>query len=119
MNGWRTTLLALVALPLLMQAGAALAIERVARCVITSRGEPAWRGPCNFTSGRGGSFALSGVDGRSLDGMSDFALEVTSPGVGRASYMMVSGRHEDGGVLRRSRRDRACWVGRNYSICIY
>jgi hypothetical protein len=33
--------------------------------------------------------------------------------------MMMSGRHEDGGILRRSRRDRACWVGRHYSICIY
>ena len=90
MRKWRTTLLALVALPLLMQAGVAPAVERVARCVITSRGEPAWRGRCTFTSGRGGSFTLSGVDGSSLDGMSDFALNITAPGVGRASYMMAS-----------------------------
>lgn len=114
-----TKLLLAAALPLAMQAGAALAVEREARCVITSRNAPTWRGPCLFSSGRGGSFALSGVDGGDLNGMSDFALRVTSPGVGRASYMMMSGRHEDGGILRRSRRDRACWVARDYSICVY
>lgn len=119
MRTWAMGLLGAAALPLLSQAVPAAAVERVARCVITARDAPTWRGPCNFSSGRGGSFTLSGVDGGDLDGMSDFALRVTSPGVGRASYMMLSGRHEDGGILRRSRRDRACWVGRDYSICVY
>ena len=102
-----------------MAANSASAVEREARCVITSRDAPAWRGPCNFSSGRGGSFTLSSVDGRGLDNMSDFSLRIISPGVGRASYMMMSGRHEEGGILRRSRRDPACWVGRDYSICVY
>lgn len=119
MRGWTTGLLAIVTLPLLMQAAPAFAVERVARCVITSRDAPVWRGPCLFTSLGGGGFTVSGIDGGDLDGMSDFALEIVSPGVGRASYMMMSGRHEDGGILRRSRRDRACWVGRDYSICVY
>ena len=112
--------LALAALPLAILASAAAAVEREARCVITSRGEAPWRGPCLFSSGRRGSFTISGVNGGDVAGMSDFLLEVTSPGVGRATYMMRGlGRHEDGGILRRSRRDRACWVGRNYSICVY
>lgn len=124
MRLWTFALLAATAAPALMQAAPALAVEREARCVISSRHEPTWRGPCIFSSGRGGSFTLSAVDYRSregsMNGMSDFSLRVTSPGVGRAEYMMWGlGRHEDGGILRRSRSDPACWVGRDYSICVY
>jgi hypothetical protein len=94
------------------------AAERVARCVIASRAAPAWAGPCHFSAQRGGGFAISAIRG-DMNGMSDFALDITAPGRGRGEYMMSSGRHEDGGTLRRSRRDPACWVGRDYSVCVY
>jgi hypothetical protein len=124
MKAWLMALLAVAGAPLAMQASPAWAVEREARCVVTSRDEPTWRGPCIFSPGRRGSFTLSAVDYRSregtINGMSDFSLEIISPGVGRAEYMMWGlGRHEDGGILRRSRRDPACWVGRDYSICVY
>lgn len=92
--------------------------ERIAHCVIASGGAPTWAGPCHFSPGRGGGFAISAVRG-DMNGMSDFALEITAPGRGRGEYMMSSGRHEDGGALRRSRRDPACWVARDYSVCVY
>lgn len=111
-------LLAMAALPLLMQAAPALAVERDARCVLISPGQPVWRGGCTFSSGRGGSFSVS-ADYPGMHGMTDLSLEIISPGVGRASYMMSSGRHEDGGILRRSRRDPACWASRAYTLCVY
>jgi hypothetical protein len=118
MKRWTILPLAALGLPLAMQAAPAAAIERDARCVLISRGAPNWRGPCRFSSRRGGSFSVSTVP-PGMDGMTDFSLDIISPGVGRASYMMSSGRHEDGGVMRRSRRDRACWVARDYSLCVY
>jgi len=118
MKGWATRLLTASALPVLMQAAPALAVEREARCVLISRGQPAWRGACTFSSRHGGSFSVS-ADHPGMHGMTDFSLEITAPGVGRASYMMSSGRHEDGGIMRRSRRDPACWVARDYSLCVY
>jgi hypothetical protein len=102
-------------------AAPAFAAERDARCVFTSGGpDRPWRGPCHFTSERGGSFTLTPVEGGDLEGMEEFDLEIIRPGVGHARYMMNSGRHEDAGVLYRSRRDPACWESRGgFSVCVY
>jgi hypothetical protein len=109
----------LAAVPLLALALAApAAAERRARCVITSRGSPTWRGACIFSPGAHGSFSISAAHG-DMGGMGDLAIDVTAPGRGHAEYMMSSGRHEDWGDVRRSRRDPACWVGRDSSICVY
>lgn len=113
--------IALAAAFMLWLSAPADAAERVARCVFTSGGpDRPWRGPCVFSADRDGSFALTPVEGRDMDGMEGFSLDIIRPGVGRAEYMMTSGRHEDGGILHRSRRDPACWEsGRGFSVCVY
>ncbi|HXQ45059.1 MAG TPA: hypothetical protein VN806_00485 [Caulobacteraceae bacterium] len=109
------TALALVAAP---------ALAKTARCDIrTSDG--AYAGPCAFTLAAGGSFTIDPV-GRSDffahakedPGITDISVDVTG------SRAEVSGLTTDGinsrwGRASRSAKDKACWIGDDFSICVY
>ena len=62
----RKKLLLAFAPALLFAATAAEA--RTARCVVTSEGNPTWRGACNFLAERGGSFSITPLRGAFLEG---------------------------------------------------
>ena len=113
-----------------MAASAALAVTtgpafaKSARCVIkTSDG--AYAGPCDFTAAKGGSFSIEPLVRSEF-----FTHAQDEPGVTvisvdiRGSSADVRGLTTDGidsrwGAASRSRKDRACWVGDDFSICVY
>jgi hypothetical protein len=98
---------------------AAPAEARTARCVVESAGEPTWRGACNFFAERGGSFSVTPLRGRFGEGISDISVSIISPGIAEVRGLTTDGINSRWGETRRSRRDRACWVGEDFSICVY
>jgi hypothetical protein len=98
---------------------AAPAAARPARCVVQSAGERAWRGPCNFVPDRGGSFSVDPVRGRFPGESSDISVSLISPGVAVVRGLTRDGINSRWGEARRSRRDPACWVGEDFSVCVY
>ena len=97
----------------------AAAEARPARCVVQSAGAPIWRGACDFVPDRGGSFGLQALRGRFPGGVSDISVAVTAPGVAEVSGLAPGGVNSRWGEARRSRRDKACWVGEDFSVCVY
>jgi len=104
--------------PVLLFAATA-AEARPARCVVTSAGSPTWRGPCDFLAERGGSFGIRPYRGSFGDGISDISVSIISPGVAEVRGLTRDGINSRWGQARRSRRDAACWVGEDFSICVY
>jgi hypothetical protein len=109
----------------LAAAGFALALAatpaaaRPARCVVQSAGERTWRGPCNFVPDRGGSFSVDPARGRFPGEASDISVSLISPGVAEVRGLTRDGINSRWGEARRSRRDPACWVGEDFSVCVY
>lgn len=118
--------LAASALPAAAAAAAAAAFAlpaeakpRQARCVVTSSGE-VYRGPCRFAAERGGSFSIAPVGRRFLIGeISDVSVAIVRPGVAEVRGLTAGGINSRWGEARRSTRDRACWVGSDFSVCAY
>lgn len=91
-----------------------------ARCVITNVGTPAWRGPCLFApEGRDGSFTVTPRNGAFPDGVGAISVGVTRPGLADVRGLSSQGVNSRWGPARRSARDRACWVGEDFSVCVY
>ena len=95
------------------------ALARPARCVVTSVGEPDWRGPCKFLPDGGGSFYIQPARGRFPGGISDISVSLIRPAVAEVRGLTPDGINSRWGEARRSTRDRACWVGEDFSICVY
>ena len=95
------------------------ALARPARCVITAAGERAWRGPCDFMADGGGSFGIRPTRGHFPDGIDLISVSLIRPGVADVRGLTPDGVNSRWGEARRSRRDRACWVGEDFSICVY
>ncbi|HEY5710463.1 MAG TPA: hypothetical protein VIT38_01095 [Allosphingosinicella sp.] len=112
---------------LFLIAGASLALlatpasaVRTARCVIQSAGERTWRGPCRFVpDGPGGTFAVFPVRGTFPGGIGDISVAIIRPGVAEVRGNTSDGINSRWGEARRSRRDPACWVGSDFSVCAY
>jgi type 1 fimbria pilin len=95
------------------------AAPRQARCVVTSSGE-VYRGPCRFAAERGGSFSISPVGRRFIVGeISDVSVAIVRTGVAEVRGLTADGINSRWGEARRSARDRACWVGSDFSVCAY
>lgn len=99
---------------------AATAAEaRPARCVIASAGSATWRGPCDFVAERGGSFGVRPYRGSFGDGIGVISVSLISPGVAEVRGLTRDGINSRWGTARRSSRDRACWIGEDFSVCVY
>lgn len=109
----------LFALVPVMLFAATAAEARPARCVISGAGSPTWRGPCDFVAERGGSFGIRPNRGTFANGISDISVAIVSPGVAEVRGLTRNGINSRWGEARRSRRDPACWVGADFSICVY
>ena len=95
------------------------AAGRRARCVVSS-GSETYRGPCNFIAERGGSFSVSAVGRRFIVGrVTDVSVAVLRPGAAEVRGLTAQGVNSRWGEARRSSRDRACWVGADFSVCAY
>jgi hypothetical protein len=53
------------------------------------------------------------------DGVGAISLTVVSPGIGDVRGLTRDGVNSRWGEARRSRGDRACWVGSDFSVCVY
>jgi hypothetical protein len=95
------------------------AAARPARCVVQSAGAPTWRGACNFIPDGGGSFYIDPARGRFPGGTSDISVSLISPGVAEVRGLTRDGINSRWGEAHRSRRDPACWVGEDFSVCVY
>lgn len=106
-------------LALLTLSSAAHARPRVARCVISTEEAP-YRGPCRFTREAGGSFGLEPVGRRHFFGeIVSISVEMVGRDEAEVLGLTRSGMNSRWGSARRSRRDRACWEGQDFSVCAY
>ena len=97
----------------------AAAEARTARCVVQSAGAPIWRGPCDFVPDRDGSFGIQPLRGRFPGGISDISVGIIAPGVAEVRGLTPARVNSRWGEARRSRRDKACWAGEDFSVCVY
>jgi hypothetical protein len=112
------TLLLATAAALLLPVAAASARARTARCDIATEEAP-YRGPCRFAAEGGGSFSLTPIGRRGFMGdVTTISVAVVGRGEAEISGLTTSGVNSRWGHARRSRRDRACWVGRDFTVCV-
>ena len=119
MRSWITLVLAaalgLIALP---------AAAKDVRCVIKTT-EANYVGSCRFFSERGGSFSVEPVGRPAF-----FKHAADEPGITSISVsidgaeaevrgLTTSGVNSRWGGAKRSKSDRACWAGADFSICAY
>ena len=98
----------------------AAAEARPARCVIAAAGAAEWRGPCDFQADRGGSFTVAPPAGQTFTGgVGSISLHVVERGLGEVRGLTKDGINSRWGEARRSSRDRACWIGADFSLCVY
>ena len=101
-------------------ASPAAAQGRGARCVVSSNGSPTYRGPCRFIPDGGGSFTVTPPRGREFpSGQTGISVSLTETGVAEVYGLTPRGPASRWGTAVRSRRDRACWNGPDFSICAY
>ena len=93
---------------------------RSVRCVVASNGMPTYRGPCFFYPEGGGSFVVSPPRGRSFPGeVTGISVSIEERGIAEVYGLTPTGPASRWGTAVRSRRDRACWEGPDFSVCAY
>jgi len=93
---------------------------RTARCVVSSNGSPTYRGPCRFIPDGGGRFTVTPPRGREFpSGQTGISVSLTETGVAEVYGLTPRGPASRWGTAVRSRRDRACWNGPDFSVCAY
>src|SRR5688572_9007528 len=98
---------------------AAQAKPRPARCVIDAAGAPRWSGACRFEAERGGSFTITPPRGAFQNNVTSISLAIIRPGIAEVRGLTRAGVNSRWGQARRSPRDRACWIGSDFSLCVY
>ncbi len=99
---------------------AAPAHAKQAYCLIKSDGEIQYKGTCQFSAERNGSFYLSaGKSGKFIPGISIISVTIISRGTADVRGLTAGGINSRYGTARRSRRDGACWVGTDFRICAW
>ena len=92
---------------------------RPARCVIDAAGASRWSGACQFDAERGGSFTITPPRGHFQNRVTSISVSIVRPGLAEVRGVTHAGINSRWGEARRSPRDRACWVGSDFSICVY
>jgi hypothetical protein len=97
----------------------AVASAKVARCVITSEGER-FVGPCRFSAEPNGTFSIEPIKPRHhILGATLVTVAMKGDGTADVRGLTDAGINSRWGDVRRSRTDRACWVGDRMKICAY
>ena len=113
--GWVIVLLCLSA-----AAPHAQAAGRIVDCLIEAGGKVEFDGKCRFTSdGTGGSFSLASRDGQSAlyGSILDVSVSIIETGVADVRGLTKDGINARWGEAKRSKQDRACWVGDDFRVC--
>lgn len=97
---------------------AAPARAKVARCDINAE-VTSYQGPCQYNVARGGTFTLTPARGGAFGEIKAITVYVKRAGVAEVRGLTVDGESLPWGRAVRSTRNRACWVGQNFSVCAY
>jgi hypothetical protein len=111
---------ALLLVPAIMLAAPQVAARsKLASCRIVSNGAVKFSGRCRFTAERGGSFTLSRArgGGRLYGSILSVSVTIVGRGVAEVRGLTSGGINSRWGRAVRSKRDRACWVGRGFRVC--
>ncbi|MCP4934482.1 MAG: hypothetical protein GY927_09830 [bacterium] len=97
------------------------AIARNAKCLITSGNSTQFRRVCDFQAEPNGSFSLTNTkkSGRFFGDTVVVSVTVLSKNRADIRGLTKSGINSRWGSVKRSRKDRACWVGSDFKICAW
>jgi hypothetical protein len=105
---------------LIVAGGAAEAKPRDARCSVKTAGAPDYQGPCRFSPEEKGSFTIEPKGRRAFaNGVTSISIWMVSAGIAEVRGLTRDGINSRWGEARRSKRDRACWLGSDFSVCVY
>jgi hypothetical protein len=100
-----------------VQIGGAGAVKP-ARCTITTTAGD-YVGPCLFHPEGKGSFTVTRADDKAfLADVVSASLIVTAQGRGEVRGVTRSGLNSRWGTVRRDARNKACWKGADFRICV-
>jgi hypothetical protein len=88
-----------------------------ARCDVWYRNAIAYQGPCEFALRAGGSFTLTFP--QKAGDISQRRVGQISVQVGRDGIATVTDADSRWGHAIRSKKDQACWIGREFRVCAY
>ena len=116
----KSVLLASVLFCCLATSQIASASDKIATCKIVEQGKTAFKGKCKFYSDKGGSFSVSNVnpDKPIVNDTMMINVYVVKPNVAEVSGL-VYGHGSNWGQAIRSNKERACWVGSDFKICVW
>jgi hypothetical protein len=97
----------------------AQARDRGARCVVSTEGNLTYRGPCRFYPESAGSFTVTPLRGTFPGETTGISVSIGERGVAEVYGLTPAGINSRWGTAVRSRRDRACWNGPDFSVCAY
>lgn len=99
-------------------AAAQSAKVKTARCKIVSA-DGRYTGPCTFTPDGKGSFSVAPVGRKRLTGQTTMiSVYIVGPGQAEVSGLTTDGINSRWGAAARSKKDRACWLGSDFSVCV-
>jgi len=95
-------------------------LARSASCLIKASGVSNFRGPCDFVTNQDGSFAVRARGSRPfVKNIDQILVSVIKRGRADVRGLTKSGINSRWGSARRSRKDRACWVGSDFKVCVW
>jgi hypothetical protein len=95
------------------------ASEPTVRCVLGNGKTEVFDGKCIFIRDNDGSFAVMTPNNDYIMGASSISVRITKPGHAEVRGLTAYGINSRWGPARRSEKDKACWLGDDFSICVY
>ena len=93
---------------------------RNAKCLIKSGNTTQFSGTCDFRGARNGSFSLTaGKSGRFVKNIVVVSVTVLSKNAADVRGLTKAGINSRWGSAKRSRQNRACWVGNGFKVCAW
>ena len=93
--------------------------ESTVRCVLGNGTTEVFDGKCIFILDSDGSFALMTPNNDYIMGASPISVRITKPGHAEVRGLTAYGINSRWGPAKRSEKDKACWLGDGFSICVY
>ncbi|WP_274571711.1 hypothetical protein V6667_09045 [Neisseria leonii] len=106
---------------ILLLAASFSAQAKPAQCLIESAGEILFKGTCNFSAGKNGSFTLENINkrGNLFGDTAMVSVSIISPSVAEVRGFTLWGNSSYWGDVKRSRTQRACWANNEVKICAW
>lgn len=92
-----------------------------ARCIISQKDSVSeYAGPCEFWEGQHGSFHVAPQPlSRDMLGTMGISVYIVHPGEAQVRGLSRDGVNSFWGVAIRSKREPACWVSVDFTLCVY